>query len=154
MWVGMVRDRRVRSSWTLYIQKARDADFSLSSKQGGVGVQRAEAGSGERGTYLDGTVQRAIVDAFELLLNGLQIDLGTADNDANQCGVIGTSAVHGLVQTIGEKCSRRLNALNCKKEGQRHDEGADGLVSYISPFLFDPYLWPSWLRAAHLPSRA
>lgn len=47
MWVGMVRDRRVRSSWTLYIQKARDADFSLSSKQGGVGVQRAEAGSVE-----------------------------------------------------------------------------------------------------------
>lgn len=77
---------------------------------------------GGRATYLNGAVQRAIVDTLKLLLNGLQIDLGTAYNDANQCGIIGTSAVHGLVQAIGKKCCRRLNALNCKRVRERETE--------------------------------
>lgn len=74
-----------------------------------------EQGRG-RATYLDSAVQRTIIDALELLLNGLQIDLRTADNNADQCGVIGAGAIHGLVQSIGEKCCRRLDALNWQGE--------------------------------------
>lgn len=55
MWVGMVRDQRVRSSWTLYIQKARNGnallvgDFSLSSGQGGGGVVGVQCALAEAG---------------------------------------------------------------------------------------------------------
>lgn len=115
----LIRSRSERSSWTLYIQKARNGNAlhieilcQALKENGSSGMEQGRG----RATYLDSAVQRTIIDALELLLNGLQIDLRTADNNANQCGVIGAGAIHGLVQSIGEKCCRRLDALNWQGE--------------------------------------
>lgn len=59
-----------------------------------------------RSTYHHGAVQRTVVDLLELLLNGLQVDLRAADDDADERGVIGAGAIHGLVQAVGEEGRR------------------------------------------------
>lgn len=71
----------------------------------------------ERRTHLDGTVQSAIVDALEFVLDGGQIDLRAGNQHSDEGGVVSSHSVHGLKQTVGKKGGRRLDALNCSRNG-------------------------------------
>lgn len=81
-------------------------------------------------TYHHGAVQGAVVDALELLLDRLQVDLRAADYDPDEGGVVGAGAVHGLVQPVGEKGRRRLDALDCKVENGYIGGASLRLVQY------------------------
>lgn len=70
----------------------------------------------EEYTYLDPGLQTLSVFVLECFLDISQIDLGSADDNADQCSVLGSHTGHGVMETLSEVVYFRFAALNWKKD--------------------------------------
>lgn len=68
--------------------------------------------------YTDGyhALQGFVVDPFEFILDGSQVDFRPAHDDADQSVVVGSGTDHCVVQTSGEISGSTLDAFDCQKK--------------------------------------
>lgn len=67
--------------------------------------------------YLDFALQRLVVEALVLALDGREVDLGARDDDADERAVVGAEPLHGVTQARREPRRRVLHALHCERRG-------------------------------------
>lgn len=66
----------------------------------------------KRATYSDPALERLAVFVEESLFDVSEVDFWTADDDSDEGLVIGSQALHGVVQALGEEANFALHAFN------------------------------------------